>query len=159
MPQWQSYRHSTYIVITTYSYNQFLLDYLLLWGHTIKRRWIFICAKKKSLFMDTISKLLFILVTYSMSPFCKVFSFVGLLLLLLPSVFLSRSFSPDARDPCRNCDVNQDLNNLSTNIDFDHFEKGDIFCEFYLREGVKYCLAYFLRQRGTLSPLAKNWLP
>ena len=29
---------------------------LLLWGHTIKRRWIFICAKKKSLFMDAISK-------------------------------------------------------------------------------------------------------
>ena len=93
MPQWQSYRHSTYIVITTYSYNQFLLDYLLLWGHTIKRRWIFICAKKKSLFMDTISKLLFILVTYSMSPFCKVFSLVGLLLSLLQSVFLGRSFT------------------------------------------------------------------
>ena len=32
--------------------------FLLLWGHTIKRRWIFICAKKKSLFMDTISQLL-----------------------------------------------------------------------------------------------------
>ena len=83
------------------------------------------------------------------------FSLVDLLLLLLPSVFLSRSFTPDARDPGRNCDVNQDLNNLSTNIDFDHFEKGNSFCEFLLREGVKYCLAYFLRQRGTLLPLAK----
>ena len=43
--------------------------------------------------MDTISKLLFILVTYSMSPFCKVFSLVGLLLSLLQSVFLGRSFT------------------------------------------------------------------
>ena len=74
--------------------------------------------------------------------FCQVFSLVGL-------------FTPDARDPGRNCDVNQDLNNLSTNIDFDHFEKGNIFCEFYLRENVKYCLPYFLRQRGALPPLAK----
>ena len=115
-----------------------------------------LCKEETFVYGHNIKALAQFHVTCSMSPFCKVFSFVGLLLLLLPSVFLSRSFSPDARDPCRNCDVNQDLNNLSTNIDFDHFEKGDIFCEFYLREGVKYCLAYFLRQRGTLSPLAKN---
>ena len=133
-----------------------------------------LCKEEKFVYGHNIKAPAQFHVTYSMSPFCKVFSFVGLLLLLLPSVFLgnllllllllpsvflSRSFSPDARDPCRNCDVNQDLNNLSTNIDFDHFEKGNIFCEFYLREGVKYCLAYFLRQRGTLPPLAKNLLP
>ena len=119
---------SFYLHCHYYRHNQFRRDYSSsLRPHDKKKMDIHLCKEEKFVYGRNIKAPAQSHVIQSMSPFCKVASIVGLLLLLLilllQSVFLGRSFTPDARDPCRNCDVNQDLNNLrtKTNIDFDHW--------------------------------------